>query len=233
MLPWLRVQWSGRQFLGLQLPVAATVEEQGRDAGIGFEAFHVAHEDQVVAAGVVEFVADLKAGVAAGQEGGAAQAGGPGNAGELVFLAGGEVVGEGFLLQGKDVHRVVAGALEAFQVGGAGGQAPQDQGRLQGDGAEGIDGQPHQGAVGPLGGDHRNSGGKAAQGIAEGAAVETGGGDGLIRRQYGGGHGGGAKKSAYYPPLSEMLSTYGCNHRGLCPVLFRPSGGLAAPGRAP
>lgn len=51
---------------GSKVPIAAFVEQQGGDVGVDAETFHMADEDQVVATGVVVFVAYFKVGVAVG-----------------------------------------------------------------------------------------------------------------------------------------------------------------------
>lgn len=78
----------------------------------------------------------------------------------------------------------MAGLDKGFPAGGLGRQTPEDEGRFQGDGAEGIDGEPQGAAVRAQGGDHGDARGIAAQGVAETAAVKG-------RRRAGDGGGGG------------------------------------------
>ena len=87
------------------------------------------------------FVGDFEAGAAGGKERRAAGTGLPGQAGEAVDGPGGKAVGEILLVSGEDVDRVVAGFAEGFEIVRAVVQTPEDQGRLQRNGGEGIDGE--------------------------------------------------------------------------------------------
>ena len=122
------------------MAVLAGVEEKRREVRGFAEFFDTANEDGVVTGQVRGFVGDFEAGAAGGKERHAAGTGLPRQAGEAVDGPGGEAVGQILLVSGEDVDRVVAGFAEGFEIVRAVVQTPEDQGRLQGNGGEGIDG---------------------------------------------------------------------------------------------
>ncbi|MNY32952.1 hypothetical protein D3C86_1672000 [compost metagenome] len=116
----------------------------------------------------------LEACRAVGEQRRAAQAGFVADAGELVLLRAGEVVGQLDLVGGEDVYREVAGGLEHGLAAGALVDAPQHQRRLQRHRVEAVGGHPDLLAGRAAGGDDGDAGGEVAEGAAEHSGVEAG-----------------------------------------------------------
>jgi len=125
----------------------------------------------VVAADLLRFVGHFEGGAAAGKDRGAAGTGLPGETGKAVDGPGGEAVGDFLLVGGQDVDGVVAGTVEGGQVVRAVVEAPEDQGRVERDGREGIDGESDGLAIRVDGSDDGDTGGEAAKRVAQGAGI--------------------------------------------------------------
>ena len=153
--------------------VAAAAEEQGV-ARAPAEALDVADEQQVVAARDGALEAAFEQGQAVLEDRAAAEAGLPGDAGELVGGGAREVVGDVALVGGQHVDREVVAALEAGQRQRGPVQAPEHERRVERDGGERVRGQALALAVGGERRDHGDARGEAAERVAELARVEGG-----------------------------------------------------------
>ncbi|MNZ81026.1 hypothetical protein D3C78_996820 [compost metagenome] len=144
-----------------------------RRAAVVLVALHLADHDPVVAAVDVLEVAALEVARAAIEHRGVAQAAGVFDAGELVFLRAGEVVGQGDLVRGEQVDGEVAGGLEHLPGAGALVQAPEDQRRLEGHRVEAVGGDADLVPVRAAGGDDGHPAGEVAEGAAKLAGVHA------------------------------------------------------------
>ena len=158
-----------------QTAVAATMKEQRPGVAVVSELQHFADEDQVIPTGVLMIVADFEVGAHPLQDRGAAVPGPPGQSGKAIGRPGREAVGEVFLVSRQNVDAVVARPTEALQEIGRYREAPEDQGRLQGDGGKRIHRQTHGLPIGAEGRDHGHAGGETAQSTPKSPAVESGG----------------------------------------------------------
>ncbi|MNZ83416.1 hypothetical protein D3C78_1021430 [compost metagenome] len=169
-------RWRGGQAqLGSRLAcgqrVLAALEHQRGMAAV-VEGEHLADEDHMVAALVLERRAALEARGAAGQQRGGADAVVQLDAGELVAALGGKTPGQRFLFGGQHVHVPVLLATEGRQAAGVLGQAPQHQRRIQRHGVETVGGDADRLAVGAAGSDDGHPRGKGTQGGAKCLRVE-------------------------------------------------------------
>lgn len=130
------------------------------------------NEDEVVAA-----VEDFRNGAFvvgedAFDEGDAEFAGEPGNGFEAIGAAAGELRGKVALVFGEDVDADEFGGFELWEYGGFAVDANQDEGRIEGNGGEGVDSHAVGRAVGAEGGDDGDAGGEFAAGGAEGMRID-------------------------------------------------------------
>ena len=87
--------------------------------------------------------------------------------GEVLLAATRETQSELLLPGGEDVDHETAGADDGVGGAGAGGQADQQQRRIEGDRGQGVDGHPVRGAV-VAGGHDGHPGGEPPHGVAHG-----------------------------------------------------------------
>ena len=145
-----------------QGPVLAGMEEQrGEIRGLG-EIFDAADVDGVVAADLLRCVGDFEGGAATRKDRSTASTGLPLQAGKAVDRPGRETVRQVLLVGRQDIDGVMAGPVEGGQVVRAVVQAPEDEGRVERNGREGIDGQPDGMAIGVDGGDDGDTRGETA-----------------------------------------------------------------------
>eukprot|EP00825_Cyclidium_porcatum_P008011 TRINITY_DN1400_c0_g1_i16.p4 TRINITY_DN1400_c0_g1~~TRINITY_DN1400_c0_g1_i16.p4 ORF type:complete len:144 (+),score=16.48 TRINITY_DN1400_c0_g1_i16:122-553(+) len=117
------------------------------------------------------FVGDFEGRAAARENRGTAGAMLPGQADKAVGWPSGEAIGNILLLGRQDIDGVVAGLAKRFEVMRIVVQTPKDQGRVERNRREGIDGQADRMTIRVDSRDDGNAGGEASEGIAQGAAV--------------------------------------------------------------
>ena len=151
-------------------------EEEGVCAGIAFAGLDLADVDVVVAAGDDAVDGAVHVGDGVVEAGRAGLPDGVLDLGELLgpvdSLAAGEVGGESFLIRAQDIHREGGRFLEDLQHVRVLVDADQDQGRLQGDRAEGVGGHAVVGRGAPRR-HHGDPGGELAADVAEVSGVEV------------------------------------------------------------
>lgn len=133
------------------------------DDGVG----DACDQDIVVAGGDGLFEGAFHVGEGIVEEGDAGGAGVPVDALEAVAAAGGELVGEVALFGAKEGEAESGLIAEEVEDGRVVADADEDEGRVEGDGGEGVDGEAVWGGVGAEDAGHGDAGGELAAGAAE------------------------------------------------------------------
>ena len=134
------------------------------------KALDATQENKVVAARIMRLVTAFKPRRAAFDKGYSGQPRREDERIETILVTAGETVRDGFLIGGQDIDGVMASVTKGCESGGVACEAPQDQGRVQGNGVEGTDGEADRLAIGGQCGQHGDAGGKAAECVAKVAA---------------------------------------------------------------
>jgi hypothetical protein len=153
-----------------QMPVAAGMENQRLASLAAGETLDATKEYQVVTARIMCLVAALEPRRAALDEWYAGQSCRDVERAKTILVTAGKTVRDGLLTGGQDINGVMAGLAEGFESGRVACEAPQDQGRVQGNGVEGADGYTDRLTVCRQGRQHGDAGGKAAQRVTKVAA---------------------------------------------------------------
>jgi hypothetical protein len=140
------------------------------------KALDATQENEVVAARIMRLVTAFEPRRAALDQGYSGQPWREGERVETILVTAGETVRDDLLIGGQDIDGVMAGVTKGCESRGVACEAPQDQGRVEGNGVEGTDGEADRLAVGSQCGQHGDAGGKAAECVAKVAADQIPGG---------------------------------------------------------
>ncbi len=140
------------------------MENKWLERGVVIKSLYPADENKVVSAWVNGFVAALEPGGTALEERGTGKPAACIDALKAIRQARSKAIGDGLLVGGENVDRIVAGLTEHFNAGRCYGQTPQDERWVEGDRIEGTDGHAATASVGIERGEYGHSGGKTAQG---------------------------------------------------------------------
>lgn len=153
--------------IAVQMPIAASMENQ-RIGGLATgKALDATQKNKVVAARIMRLVTAFEPRCAAFEKGYSGQPWREDECVETTLVTAGETVRDGLLIGGQDIDGVMTGVAKGCESRGVACEAPQDQGRVEGNGVEGTDGEADRRAVGGQCGQHGDAGGKAAECVAK------------------------------------------------------------------
>ena len=154
-----------------QISILAGVKKEWRAGRVFSKTLDATNKNSVVASAMCGLVDDFKSRAAISENGCAAQSRLPRETDKTIDRPGGEAVGNILLIDGQNIDRVMAGPTKSLKIVRGVIQAPEHKSRRQGNGREGINGQPDRVPIRIDGRDDGDAGGKASERITQVAAI--------------------------------------------------------------